>query len=94
MAPSDPTGEPSPIVWILTEAVSAGAISTEAASLIHATRVGGRSFRSLACELHKGEPALRKIRQRSERALVDHHRSMGRPSAPGGSVVGRSQETD
>ncbi len=88
--PEDDPG-PSPITWILTEAVSEGAISSEAARIIHATRVEGRSFRSLACELHKGEAALRKCRQRSEQALVDRHQSNGRPPRTGGDGA-RSQE--
>ena len=69
-----------------------GAISAEAARIIHATRVQGRSFRSLATELHKGESALRKCRQRSERALAELHRVKRRPAGPGDNAGGGAQE--
>jgi hypothetical protein len=75
--PAAPTlAEATPgITGILTEAVATGAISAEAARIIHATRVERRSFRSLACELHKGEAALYKMRRRSERVLVERTRA-------------------
>jgi len=87
-----PSPEPTPgITTVLTEAVSTGAISAEAARIIHATRVERRSFRSLACELHKGEAALYKIRQRSERALIECHRP-DRVRAGRTRVNGQAQE--
>jgi len=99
--PLDAGGDPMPdgipvtyqpgITWILTDAVSNGAISAEAARIIHATRVEGRSFRSLSCELHKGEAALRKARQRSERALIDLHRS-GSPDRSGDAAASQPDQ--
>jgi hypothetical protein len=59
--------------WVLTDAVSAGVISSEAARIIDGTRAQGRSCRSLADELNRREPTVRKVRQRAERALIESH---------------------
>jgi hypothetical protein len=68
----DATGEPSDrLSPLLQDAVAARVVSPETACVIHATRVEGRSFESVAHQLRKGVPALRKTRQRGERALVD-----------------------
>lgn len=92
VVPPEAGSGPRTNVWILTDGVSSGAISAEAARIIHATRVQGRSFRSLAAELHKGESALRKCRQRSERALAELHRGKRLPPGPGEDPGSRSQE--
>ena len=63
---------------VLTEAVSAGVISATAAEIVLATRAQGTSFRALACELHRGEAALRKTRQRAESALIAKGRGTSR----------------
>jgi hypothetical protein len=55
---------------VLTEAVAAGVISATAAQIVFATRAQGTSFRTLSCELHKGEAGLRKTRQRAESILI------------------------
>ena len=55
---------------MLTEAVATGVISVTAAQIVVATRAHGRSFQALSCELHKGEAALRKTRQRAEATLI------------------------
>jgi hypothetical protein len=55
---------------VLAEAISAGVISAAAAEIVLATRTQGTSFRVLSCELHRGEAALRKTRQRAETALI------------------------
>jgi len=60
--------------WVLTDAVAAGAISAEAARIIDGSRCHGRTLRSLACELHKSESAVRQTRNRAERTLIDRHR--------------------
>jgi hypothetical protein len=59
---------------VLIEAVAGGVIGAEAARVIHATRVGGRSVRSVACDLGKREPAVRKVRVRAERTLIEDFR--------------------
>ena len=59
---------------VLIEAVSGGVIGAEAARIIHATRVDGRSVRSVACDLGKREPAVRKVRIRAERTIVEAFR--------------------
>ena len=56
---------------VLIEAVAGGVIGAEAARVIHSTRVGGRSMRSVACDLGKREPAVRKVRMRAERTLIE-----------------------
>ena len=55
---------------MLIEAVAAGVIGTEAARIISATRVEGRSVLSVACDLGKQEPAIGMVRIRAERALI------------------------
>src|SRR5665213_287067 len=72
VAPSDPDAATTGLRWTLTEAISTGVISTEAARIIEGSRSHGRSLRSLACELHKGEAAVRQTRHRAERALIEH----------------------
>jgi hypothetical protein len=62
---------------VLTEAVAAGVISATAAQIVVATRSHGKSFEALACELHKGEAALRKTRQRAEATLIAKGRGPG-----------------
>ncbi len=66
---------------VLTEAVSAGVISATAAQIVLATRAQGTSFRALSCELHRGEAALRKTRQRAESALIAEGRGTSRRDA-------------
>jgi hypothetical protein len=69
----EPTEHLSPL---LRDAVAARVVGPETACVIHATRVEGRSFDSVAHQLGKGVPAIRKVRQRGERALIDcGHRS-------------------
>jgi hypothetical protein len=60
---------------VLIEAVAGGVIGAEAARVIHTTRVGGRSMRSVACDLGKREPAVRKVRMRAERTLIEDFRA-------------------
>jgi hypothetical protein len=67
---------------VLTEAVATGVISATAAHIVVATRSHGRSFRALACELHKGEAALRKTRQRAEATLIAKGRGLDKRGAP------------
>jgi hypothetical protein len=64
---------------VLTDAVAAGVITATAAQVVFATRAQGRSFRALSCELHKGEAALRKTRQRAESMLKGRARSVSGP---------------
>jgi hypothetical protein len=72
--------------WVLTDAVSAGVISSEAARIIDGTRAQGRSCRSLADELNRREPTVRKVRQRAERALIESHgQHQAEPSTSDGS---------
>jgi hypothetical protein len=73
----------SKLTTLLFDAVADGVLSAEAARVVHATRVQRRPFSALACELHKGEAAVRKTRQRAERALVDAHRRPGASGGPG-----------
>jgi hypothetical protein len=77
----------SQLTTVLFNAVADGVLSAEAARVVHATRVQHRPFSSLACELHKGEAALRKTRQRAERALVDAQRRPGADSGRPGQVT-------
>ena len=56
---------------VLINAVAGGVIGAEAARIIHATRVSGHSMRSVACDLGKREPAVRKVRMRAERTLIE-----------------------
>lgn len=92
VAPEERDDAASSARLMLTEAAAHGIISAEAARVICATRIEGRSFRSLACELHKGEAALRKCRQRSERALAERQRSKGLTGQPGACPGHRAQE--
>jgi hypothetical protein len=67
---------------LLRDAVAARVVSSETACVIHATRVEGRSFDSVAHQLGKGVPATRKARLRGERALIDcGHRSRQDPGS-------------
>jgi hypothetical protein len=68
--PRDLFGDLPGLRWVLTEAVATGVIGTEAARIIEASRIRGRSLTSVAWELHKAETAVRRSRQRAERALI------------------------
>jgi len=68
---NDATGWSGRLEGVLIEAVAGGVIGAEAARVIHATRVGGHSMRSVACDLGKREPAVRKVRMRAERTLIE-----------------------
>ena len=68
---NDATGWSGRLEGVLIEAVAGGVIGAEAARVIDATRVGGRSVRSVACDLGKREPAVRKVRMRAERTLIE-----------------------
>jgi hypothetical protein len=83
---SEESGD-SKLTTVLFDAVADGVLSAEAARVVHATRVQRRPFSTLACELHKGEAAVRKTRQRAERALVDAHRRPGTDSGSPGQVI-------
>jgi hypothetical protein len=86
--PGEPTG-PTELTQrlspLLRDAVAARVVSPETACVIHATRVEGRSFESIAHQLGKGAPAVRKARQRGERALIDcgHRRRQSLGQGPG-----------
>ena len=68
---NDDPGWSGRLEGVLIEAVAGGVIGAEAARIIHVTRVGGRSMRSVACDLGKREPAVRKVRMRAERTLIE-----------------------
>jgi hypothetical protein len=71
---SEEGADSGPLSEVLVDAVAAGVISSEAARVIYGTRVEGRSMGSLACDVEKREAAVRKIRTRAERALVETFR--------------------
>jgi hypothetical protein len=77
---------------VLTEAVATGVITATAARIVVATRAQGTSFRALSCELHKGEAALRKTRQRAESNLIARRMVIQGRSAGKSGALERPQE--